>query len=158
MATRNWLGDALAVANVQTLTMTGTWANGDTITLTINGKAIVITVGDDVTTTEVALLVKEVFNGTTLTDATASSDNTGNLVPEFNEIAATSAVAVVTLTHDTKGEPFTISQSSVTAGTGAITGPTEVTAATGPNHFDDADNWSGSAVPVSTDDVVLDHG
>ena len=38
MATRQWLGDAIAVKNVQTLTMTGTWVNGDDITLTINGK------------------------------------------------------------------------------------------------------------------------
>ncbi len=157
MATRNWLGDALAVANVQTLTMTGTWVNGDDITLTINGKDLVITVGDDVTVTEVALLIKEAWEGTTLTDTTASSNTTGNLIPEFNEITATSTAGVVTLTRKTEGTPFTLTQSENST-LGVITGPTEVTAATGPNHFDNADNWSGSTVPVSTDDVVLDHG
>lgn len=158
MAVRNWVGDALAVANVQTLTVTGVWANGDTATLTINGKDIVATVGNNITTTQVALLLSEAWNGTTLTDTTASSDTTGNLIPEFDEIDAASSVAVVTLTHDTKGTPFTLSQSSVTVGTGAITGPTESTAATGPNHWDNADNWSGSTVPVATDDVIFDHG
>jgi hypothetical protein len=157
MATRQWLGDALAVANVQTITVADVWANADTITLTINGKDIAIIVGDDVTTTEVALLIAEAWNGTTLTDTTASSDTTGNLIPEYNEITAVAAVAVVTLTHDTKGVPFTLTEVVVTAGTGDITIAT-ATAATGPNFWDNVDNWSGSTAPVSTDDVVFDQG
>lgn len=157
MATRQFLGDAIAVAQVDRLTVTGTWVNGDKITLTINGKDIIATVGDDNTVTGVALLIKEVWNGTTLTDTTGSSDTTGNLVPEFNEITATSSGGVVTLTHDTKGTPFTMTQSEDST-LGVITGPASITAPTGPNHWDNADNWSGSTVPVATDDVIFDHG
>jgi len=157
MATRQWLGDALAVANVQTLTVGGTWVNGDKITLTINGKDIVITVGNDITTTQVALLVAEAWNGTPITDPAASTGTTGDLIPEYNEITASASSAVVTLTHDTQGVPFTLAQSEDST-LGTITGPAATTAATGPNHWDEADNWSGSAVPVATDDVIFDSG
>ena len=157
MATRNWLGDALAVAEIQTITIANAWATADDITLTINGKDIFIIVGSDATTTEVALLIKEVWNGTTLTDSTASTTTTGNLIPEYNEITATSAAGVVTLTHKTKGVPFTVTEVVTTAGTGTAV-IAVATAATGPNFWDNVDNWSASTKPVSTDDVIFDHG
>jgi hypothetical protein len=53
--------------------------------------------------------------------------------------------------------PFTVA-SSVSGGTGTIGAVSTTTAATGPNFWDDADNWSGDTVPVDTDDVVFDFG
>ena len=82
---------------------------------------------------------------------------TGNNIGEFARITATVASSVVTLTADDGGVPFTLSVSESTAGTGIATEAT-ATAATGPNHFSNADNWSGDTVPVDGDDVVFDSG
>lgn len=63
----------------------------------------------------------------------------------------------MTLTGDTAGKPFTVT-SGVSGGTGTIGAVTTGTAATGPNHWDNADNWSGGAVPINADDVVVEQG
>lgn len=153
MATVRWKGRALAVAQVTTLTVGGTWVANDTVTLTINSKNLVLTVGTTVTTTAIATAIKEMVNGDAITgDATRSE--TGNNVPEFDEITATVSGSVVTLTGDTKGRPFTLTSAKVSAA-GTLTQST-TTAATGPNHWDSANNWDTGAVPVSTDDVIID--
>lgn len=159
MATRRWKGTAIPVAQVTTIAISGTWATSDTATITINGKDLVLTVGTDTTTAQIATAIKEMFNG----EAQAGTGDhtfseTGNDVPEFNEITASVASSTVTLTADTAGKPFTVSVSESTAGSGAVGTPTEATAPTGPNHFDNADNWSGGAVPVDGDDIVIDQG
>ncbi len=156
MATRRWLGDAVDVAQVDTITVALTWATADTVTMTINGKDIVVTVGATSTTDAVATAIKEAVNGDTIT-GDATRNTTGDLIPEFNEITATVASSVVTLTGDNAGRPFTLSVVESTAGDGTATEAT-ATSPTGKNHFDNADNWSGNAVPVDSDDIVFDHG
>lgn len=154
MANVRWKGKALAVAQVSTITVGGTWVNGETATLTINGRNLVLTVGATVTTAAIATALKEMWNGDTITgDATRSE--TGNNVPEFDEVTATVSGSVVTLTGDTKGKPFTLTVSE-TSPSGTLTLAT-TTAATGPNHWDNAQNWDTGAVPVSTDTVYLDN-
>jgi trimeric autotransporter adhesin len=149
-----WRGDAQAVAQVDTITVTGTWAANDTATLTINGKDLVLTVGTDVTVTDIADALKEMINGDTQsgTGDHVFSD-TGPNVLEFAEIEASAATGVLTITGRTAGMPFTITRSETTAGTGALGAVTSVTAATGPNHWSNAENWVGGAVPVNSDDV-----
>lgn len=159
MATVRWIGNATAVAQVDTITVANTWATGDVATVTINGKDVTVTVGTDATTANVALAIQEAISGTTQTgtgDHTYSPEN-GQLIPEFREVTATVAGSVVTLTADTKGKPFTMTTSETTAGTGTLTEAT-ATAATGPNHFDNADNWSTGSVPVDADDIWFDSG
>jgi len=157
MATRSWIGNAVATKDVWTITIANTWATSDTATVTINGKDLVVTIGSLVTTTQVATTIKEAFNGTTLTDTTASvlPASGGPSIPEFAELTATSSGAVVTLTANTAGVPHTISVTESTAGNGTATG-SHATTATGPNYWDNVDNWADGSVPVSTDDVVID--
>lgn len=160
MSERIWLGGALAIKQVATLVVSGTWATSDTATITINGKDLVLTIGAVVTTTGVASALSAAINATSATDGvigTESRNVGGQEIPELKEVLATVNSSTVTLTGKTAGKPFTVSEAVNTAGDGDITLTLEATAATGPNHFDNADNWSGATVPVSTDDVVIDH-
>lgn len=158
MATRRWLGAALAVAQVETLTVANTWAANDTGTVTINGRDITITVGTTATTTQIATELAAVLNSSSSTLGTGYSANErGPNVAEFKEFTAAASGSTVVLTGSTKGKPFTVTASESTAGTGTLTTAT-TTAATGPNHFNNADNWSGGAIPVDSDAVVFDSG
>jgi len=161
MATRTWIANAVNVKQVTTVAVSGTWATNDTATITINGKDLTVTIGANTSTAQVATSIQEAFMGETLTDTSASSspsiaDSGGQSMPEFAEITATVDSSTVTFTSNTAGVPFTISVSETTAGSGALGSPTEATAATGKNHFDNADNWSGGSVPVDADDIVFD--
>ena len=159
MATRRWLGHAADIKQVDTLAVAGTWVTGDTITLRIDNIDVVVTIGSLVTTGQVATTIKQAFNGETLTDTTASVVPTGGgaAIPQHNEITASVASSTVTFTADTAGVPFTMTGSE-TAVAGSITYTADVTAATGKNFWSNADNWSGNAVPVSTDDVYFEEG
>lgn len=157
MATRRWLGRAIAVAQVDTITVANTWAQNDTVTLTINNKSIVITIGTLVTTAQVATTIKQVINGESLTDTAATYTAYGTAVGEFSRLTATVNSSVVSITANDAGVPFTLSVTESTAGDGTATEAT-ATAATGPNHWDNVDNWSGNAVPVDDDDIVFDAG
>ncbi len=160
MATRIWRGDAVAVAQVITRTIGGTWLAGEKITITLNGKDVVATVGNNVAVTDIATLISEAWNGTTLTDTTASvtpSDGGGSIA-EFMEVTASTSSAAVLLTADTAGTPFdnpTITTDSVS---GTLGSWSTTTASAGPNHWDTAENWEGDTVPVNTDDVVIPAG
>ena len=157
MATVSWLGNAVAIKDVWTGTVANTWATGDTATITINGKDLVVTIGSLVTTAQVATTIKEAFESGTFTDTTASCSPSGGgtSIPEMSELTATVSGSVVTFTADTAGVPHTISMSESTAGSGTLTGA-HATTATGPNFWDNTDNWDTGSVPVSTDTVYID--
>lgn len=158
MATRTHRGGAVAIKQVTTITVADTWAQNDTATLTINGRDLTVTVGTSFTATNVATLLKEAVNSSIPTDSNASispSDKARG-IPEFSDIEATSAAAVLTLTAVTAGIPFTVTVSEVTAGDGTLGSPVEATASTGPDFWDNADNWAEGSVPVNSDDVVFD--
>jgi hypothetical protein len=155
MATTRWLGRALATAQVDSIAVTGTWAAADTVTLTVNAKVITVTVGATVTTAAVATAIKEAINGDTITgDATRSED--GDNVTEFTEFTAEVSSSTVTVTGATKGVPYTLAVGYATAGNGEAN-LTNTTAATGPWHWDNAANWSNAAVPVNSDDAIVEN-
>lgn len=156
MASNRWLGRAQAIAQVDTVTSTGSPATNDTITLTINTKSLVITIGESSpTTTTVALAIQEAWENETFTDPLNSKTPArgGQDIAEHAEITATASGAVVTLTHDTPGTPFTLTVTESGAGTAP---EATATAADGPNFYDNADNWSLAAVPIATNDVFVD--
>jgi len=161
MAFKRWLGRAGAVAQVDTVTIsTGAgWGNDDTITLTINGKELVITVQTLLTNPQIATTVQEAWENLTFTDPTATKipADGGQGFAEHAEITATVSGSVVTLTHDTDGTPFTLT--AATSDTGGIAAAT-VTTATGPNHWDDVDNWEpGVDLPGASigDEVIIEN-
>lgn len=157
MANCDWVGNAAAIKQVDTITVANTWAAADTCTITIDGIDLVITIGSLVTTAQVATTIKEAFNGPTMTDTTATVSPSGGgvSIPQFAELTATVSGSVVTLTANTAGVPHTISVTEATAGSGTATEATAI-AATGPNYWSNADNWAAGSVPTTGDDVRID--
>jgi hypothetical protein len=150
MATREWLGNALAVQQITTWLFAGTWEATDIITITCNGKTITVVAGDTVAATI----------ATTVHAALAAST-----IPEFTEVTWTVDTATITATGAVAGRPFTYTFATTETGGGAadaqtINGGTsstgtDATACTGPNYADNTANWSGGSLPVDGDDVVI---
>lgn len=145
MATNTWLSRALARAQVDTLTPGGTIEVGDIFIVTINGKSC----SYSATGTTVASVCTGL--AAALTAMTAA---------EFTEITFTDSTTTVTATGGTAGLPFTITATTTESNGGAADAQTFVqattTAATGPNHWDDVNNWSLGAIPANTNDVDID--
>lgn len=138
MTTHIWQGDAVAVAQVDTVTITANDA-GTTYTLTVGGKTVSVVGDTDVNTT-----------ATNLAAAWEASTQA-----EFTEIAAVAATDTVTLTAGTAGKPFTAT-SSVSGGTGTIGAVTSSTANAGPNVWAAA-NFDTGTLPANTDTVILEN-
>lgn len=141
MAVRTWLGRAAAVAQVDTFTYAGTIAAGETSLITINSKAITFVSIDTVIESQVdgllALLQASEFG-------------------EFSEITWTkSGTTKIIGTGPDDGTPFTATPSETFA-IGTFT-KASTTAAAGPNHVDDANNWESGAVPGAGDDVHIEN-
>lgn len=159
MALTKWIGNAVPIADVWTITLGGVWLATETATITALGKSVVLTVGSLVTVEQVCTSLAEAFNSTTFTDTTASVAplGGGQGIPEFAELVATSTATTVVLTARTNkyGKPmptFTVAEGSAS---GTI-GISHTTTGTGPNDWSNADNWDTGAVPINADDVVID--
>lgn len=159
-----WIGAADDVAQVTTSTVTGAWATDDTAVAQINNKQVVLALGTDVATTDVAAELAAAINAT---DAETGKvgvtfDETRNVggqdIGEFNDVIATASGSVLTITSRTPGVPYTIAFSATTAGSGAMGAASTTTAATGRNNFDNAANWEGGSLPSATDTLVFDAG
>lgn len=140
MSTRRWRGDAPDVAQVDTITPGGTIGT-ETFTCTINGKSVTYTAQDGDAVADVVAGLVAAWNA--------------SQIPEFAEITATDSTTHMTLTGDIEGVPFTVTSS---ASGSATNQQATATAATGKHHFDEADNWTGGAVPIDSDTVVFDSG
>ena len=150
MATPRWVGNALAVAQVDTLTVGGTLEADDRLIATINGKALNVAAGSTVLATA----------ATTFAAAWEAADAT--YYPEFAEAtAAATSGGALTVTADLPGVPFTVTASTTEAGGGAADAQTfvraAVTANAGPNVWGTAVNWSTGAVPVAGDTAYIDN-
>ena len=140
MATRRWLGAAQAVAQISTVTITGTITVGATYTIQVGNASVIYTsiTGDTLTSVAAGLV-------SLCSDSGAPA--------EFSDIEWTSNAGVVTATAGSPGQPFTISSSDTDASAAATTA--SVLASSGPNYWSVAANWSGSTVPVTGDIVII---
>lgn len=139
MAKLVFIGAAQAISQIDTITLAGTFASTETVTIKVAEKLVKYTCGSGETPTTVATAL--------LALCQASTD------PEFGEITWTSAAGVITATSD-PGVPVTITTSD-TAASGSST-LASVQAATGPNHWNNAANWSTGSVPANTDEVYFE--
>lgn len=143
MATKFWLGDALDVAQVNTITP-ATVETDDIFTITMGGQSISFTATAGTVANVTAGLVA-LLNAST--------------IPEFAEVTWADITTALTGTADTAGKPF-VQTSSETDGGGNDT-QTLVTATTtassGKNDWSTAPNWSDGAVPVNSDVVILEN-
>jgi hypothetical protein len=134
-----WNGTATAVVQVATTTF-ATYDVTTTRIVTIGGVA-----------------VSAADSGGTLTAALSAFATVLNASTHvyFAAITWTSSATQIIGTADTAGVPFTFA-GSVSGGTGTLADAyTVTTASAGPNDWSTATNWSGLAVPVSTDDVII---
>lgn len=139
MAKLNYIGAAQAVSQIETITLGGTWSPNETAKITINGKFVEFAgVGSPTPATMAAGL-----------QALAEASND----PEFSEIAWSVDAAVVTATS-LAGVPVTITVSEDSA-SGTI-GTSTTQAASGPNHWSNAANWSTGSVPTTNDEVFVE--
>jgi len=144
MALKTWQGRALAVSQITTLTVGGTIGTGDTVSVTINRKTATATA---LVSDTAAILAGRLYTAIQALIQAGSA-------PEFSEITwvdpTIAATAYFTGTS-AAGVPFTI--------TTAVTGTTTLTqtatqAATGPNWFDNANNFDTNSVLVGGDDFT----
>ena len=165
MATRTWLGAAVAIPEVYTISITLTWATGDTLTVTINGKDLTLTVGAAATIDDIGAAMVAMINGDSAV-GTETRSALGSAVGEFAKLTASydSTNDDLLITGQSSGRPIALTSapltvSSTTAGDGlaAVDGSAASTSGTGPNDLDNADNWSDDTAPVNADDVVFDH-
>lgn len=154
MAIRRYTGAALPRAHVMTITVANTWATSDTGDVICNGRILRLTVGAIATTAGVAAALAAMINGDAAI-GTETRSETGDNVPEFQEVTAEVVGSTVVITGVTKGVPFTFTVAENTAGSGTLA-IAETTAATGPNFYDNADNWSGATLPVDGDTVIIE--
>ena len=161
MANKFWLGSAGGNHHAYTITLANTWAAADSVSATINGKPVTVTVATGETSTnEVAGSLCAAINAANATAGLVGEETRnvgGQEYPEFRELTATCASSVVTVRHDTIGIPFVLTATEVTAGSGTATAAVSVTA-TGPHHADNAANWSGGALPADGDTLVFNEG
>lgn len=145
MATIYWEGQATAVAQVASSSIDSVDATpaNNTFTVTIGGVAISQAGTTNANTTAVALVA--LLNASTH--------------PYFSAITWTApGSGVIRGTADTAGVPFEAALTVTGGGSGTVTDFSDDTASSGPNDWSTADNWSGGAVPVNSDIVIIKDG
>jgi len=164
MAADNYfVGLADDVKQVTTIPASGTFAQGQTVTVTCNGKNCTVTLGTDYATTDVVAVMEAAINAPNETSGILGSETRnigGQSQGEFKDFVASSSASTLTLTSVKAGVPFTVTAS--TSGAGTFDTPSNDTAATGKNHFDAAANWrdsDGAAGSMAAGEpIILDSG
>lgn len=146
---------------VQTLSATVTPTSGN-YTLTYDGETTAsIAYNANAATIEAALEALSnvasgditVAGGPLGTDITFTFDGTGT-----TESTNVKTIAIADVDLDASAYTGTLAIANTTHGAGAATtfSASETTAATGRNHWNNADNWSTGSVPANSDDVYIE--
>jgi hypothetical protein len=155
MATIQTTHAAAALQQIVTRLFSLTWVTGDTTSVTIGDRVLIVTLGTTQTATGMAAAVAAAFNASSRSDnvdgAASSCNFGGQEFGEFAGITASSSGATLKFTGNTAGEPHTIGVTVVTAGDGIVASEVVVQAATGPEFWNSGANWSGDAVPANDD-------
>lgn len=139
MAKIHNIGRAQGVTYSGTIVIGGTIIAAETFWVEINKKRVTVAATNTSASTTAGLLQAALDAST---------------IAEFTEVTWTVNGATITATGVTAGNEIIFSVDTDSA-SGTIT-PTELIAATGPNDWNNADNWSGGAVPGNGDDVTID--
>ena len=158
MATIYYTGAAVNEPYKCNLTIGGTWAASDTVTVSINSRDLTINVGTTAyTTAAVATKIWAAFSAGRFDDNLQDDESRncgGQEITVFGGLQATVSGSVVSF-FGPPGIPYTLAFTE-TSSSGTVSGAT-VQAATGSAHWDNGDNWSGSAVPDDGDKLWFDH-
>jgi hypothetical protein len=117
-----------------------------------------LTIGASTTVADVTEALAAAINANAKDDGVVGTETRnfgGQEFPEMAEVAASETATEVVVTGQTPGKPFTATwPAPSTASSGSISNST-TQAATGKNHYDNVDNWSGASLPVSGDNLVF---
>lgn len=138
MATVYFYGDAVAIEDEWSVTPANVGV-GDTFWVEINGKRITVTATATTVANVTALLA-------------AAINTNADLIQEFTEVIAVDNSTYVAITGREPGVP--IGLTSGAAGGTATNIAANTTAATGPEFYDNVDNYSGDALPNNGDTFV----
>lgn len=163
----------LAATNLSLMTATGANLTGGAMTVTVSRAAI------EESNERVSVTIDDAVTSGTFT-LSYDGDETSSIA--YNATAGTVQTALEGLdsigsgdvsVSGSPGGPWTVEFTGTLAGTnvGDITADatnlvgassesvtiTNITTPTGPFHWDNADNWSGGAVPVDGDTVIFEH-
>lgn len=158
MATVTNISAAADIPDVYTITIGGTWATNDTLTIKCGDRGVTIDLGasGSTTTSNIAAEVAAILVAESRRDGvgTGYSWSHGALeYGEFREIQNVSISGSVVTVEGPPGVPITITGSETsTSGTVTVANPQ---AATGKYFFDNAANWDTGSVPVDSDDIVF---
>lgn len=160
MALRIWNGGRPVIEYLVTVTIGGTWVAGETLSVTIDGLALTLTIGTDVAVNTVASNLKKAWEGEAL-DTAYAVNFTGTQSGRHYELIASVASAVVSLTERpisdgnvTEGKTFPSLSVAETSTSGTITLGTPNTP-TGPYDLTNAANFAGGAVLADTDTLEV---
>lgn len=159
MTTRYWLGAAAPVTDVKYFVFAGTWADTETAYIEINGKRLTMTLTGTMTLAQMAQAMAAMLTGAAAVNGEVR-DCLGTSVGEFANLTITYSASAywIRLEGKATGRPIgtvTVGETAA-SGTFASGGGTDRTG-TGPNHWDNVDNWDSDTVPVAGDDIVFDH-
>jgi len=125
-----------------------------TVASNTNTHTFILTVtADDGTTAVISTTANGTLTATQLAEALVAAWN-ASTDPLITPITAQNTGAVLTLTADTAGVPFSVAATGT--GTWSTTGNT--TANVGNNDYSTAANWQLNAIPVATNDVIIGVG
>ncbi|MCC6681632.1 MAG: hypothetical protein IT445_12085 [Phycisphaeraceae bacterium] len=143
MATRTWIGGATAGAQIVTITVGGSFS-GETFEISVSGVVIAsYTQSGGDGANEIAQGLVTSWNNSTNPLATdiLATDTTGTTTGTLTLMAETAGVPF-TVTLNTPGGSATFSQSTTAANYG-------------PNDWNTVANWEERAIPVASDDVII---
>lgn len=153
-----WMPRAQAQPQITEFAIGGTYSEGESISVTCNLRSVTVTAGPDNTSpADMAASMVAAINSDDKSneDDDIIDDETKNIggqqIPEFTDFSAEidpndNKNIILTSTED--GLPFTVSTSENSA-SGTIGTPSNSQEATGPRHFDNANNWEGGSVPAT---------
>lgn len=143
MALKRWSGGARGARQISTIKLSGNPTVGDKYTVAVGYAAVIYTVDGPTTNEMIATELSRLMNSATSPLEFADAFWTAN----GNTILGTGAIA---------GIPFGIEVSAASQhGTISVETPTQ---ATGPNHFDNPDNWLDGSLPQEGDTVLISGG
>lgn len=154
-----FIGNAPKLADICSITITGTWLSNELIFPTFSGnghvKEMTIKVGTPVTTADIAALIAAAWNATLpLSASTGSCNFGGQSAGEFAEVIAVANSNVVSFTTRNAsdfGKPFlTWLTFTTNSASGVIGAVVAVQDATSPNFWNNNFNWSGNTIPGDT--------
>ncbi|WP_397570666.1 hypothetical protein [Schlesneria sp. T3-172] len=148
MAIKRWLGNAAAIADVWTISLSGTVIS-QIYTVTINSKTVQYVADGAATVSTVLAGLRAALSAISPSPPVEFTELTAATLPTVGPFTS------LTLTGNTPGKPHTISVGTSGAASFSIT---NTTPATGPNDFKNALNWSGGVAPANSDTLVFDNG